>query len=479
MEIIIDSAEYFVLDMRTRMPFRYGIATLEALPHVMLELKVRVEGESTSGIAAEGLAPKWFVKNPVQPFDEELREMIAVLSTAADIACGLGVSSSPFDCWKKLNMSVRSALAGTPPLLVSLGVSMVERAVIDACCRQGNMPFHRFLYENTAGIDLGATYPELKGSQPADWLPETPLQSMIVRHTVGLSDPLRQHEVSSEDRVHDGLPQSLDEVVERYGVSYAKVKVSGNLGRDEARLSDVLGILEDRWGTEFRFTLDGNEYFREEEQLIRYCASLFGLTAFRRHVDRLLFFEQPFHRSVALGTDLNAVRAELPVPFIIDESDASPEALRTGLRLGYSGTSHKNCKGVFKSVANACLLAKLNAESSEGGYVLSSEDLATVGPVALLQDLAVISALGISHSERNGHHYFRGLSMFPESTQSAVLVSHSSLYRPHPGGYPTLAMDGGRISMESINSAPFGYGFDMEPAILGSLDAWDLRFYSA
>ena len=76
---------------------------------------------------------------------------------------------------------------------------------------------------------------------------------------------------------------------------------------------------------------------------------------------------------------------------IIDESDGGLESSREALRLGYVGTSHKNCKGVFKGIANACLIAKRKAEDLGGRFELSSEDLANVGPVAMLQDMATLT----------------------------------------------------------------------------------------
>src|SRR5919202_1549630 len=89
-----------------------------------------------------------------------------------------------------------------------------------------------------------------------------------------------------------------------------------------------------------------------------------------------------------------------------------------------ASASHKNCKGVFRGLANACLLAKRRAGDPSRPYVLSGEDLANVGPVALLQDLAATATLRVEHVERNGHHYFRGLSMLPESAQRQVLGGH-------------------------------------------------------
>ena len=66
---------------------------------------------------------------------------------------------------------------------------------------------------------------------------------------------------------------------------------------------------------------------------------------------------------------------------------------------GYAGTSHKNCKGIFKGLINRCLIEQRRSDGET--TIMSGEDLCNVGPVALLQDLAVCAALGIESVERN------------------------------------------------------------------------------
>jgi hypothetical protein len=180
-----------------------------------------------------------------------------------------------------------------------------------------------------------------------------------------------------------------------------------------------------------------------------------------RAFEHLLFVEQPFHRDVALGEETAAhlqAWSERP-PIIIDESDAEPGSLVAALAAGYVGTSHKNCKGVFRGIANACLIAHRRRENAS--LRMSAEDLINLGPIALLQDLAVVAALGIPHVERNGHHYFRGLQGFPAEVQQQVVDSHPDLYATHPAGFPTLRIAKGRIETGSVIAAPFGAAFDL------------------
>lgn len=187
-----------------------------------------------------------------------------------------------------------------------------------------------------------------------------------------------------------------------------------------------------------------------------------------------MLVEQPLLRSKALDPALaGELRGwEGRPPLIIDESDGDPGALRRALELGYAGVSHKNCKGVFRGVANACLLAFRRERMPRGHWIQTSEDLATVGPVAMLQDLAVAASLGLDHSERNGHHYFRGLGMFPADIQAAVLRAHPDLYETGEDGVVCLRIDGGFIRTGSVVGAPLGCGLDLDPSCFTPLEAW-------
>ncbi|NIP94779.1 MAG: hypothetical protein GWO24_15570 [Akkermansiaceae bacterium] len=63
--------------------------------------------------------------------------------------------------------------------------------------------------------------------------------------------------------------------------------------------------------------------------------------------------------------------------------------------------------------------------------------------------------------ERNGHHYFAGLSMFPDDLQALVCQKHPDLYAMRPEGYASLVIEEGRIATKSLLAAPFGHGLEM------------------
>ena len=227
---------------------------------------------------------------------------------------------------------------------------------------------------------------------------------------------------------------------------------------------------------DFAFTLDGNEQYYSVADFRRFWDKLLAEPSLSDFMAHLLFVEQPFYRAIALSDETQAhfLAWDDRPSMIIDESDTDLHSMRRALACGYAGTSHKNCKGIFKGLANACLLAARRQMDPGHEYVLSGEDLVNVGPVALMQDLAVTATLGLTHVERNGQHYFPGLSMFPEQWQVQTLGTHPDLYHQTDRGWPALRIEQGAISLQSVNLAPFGVSSEIDLQIATPLDEWQI-----
>jgi hypothetical protein len=462
------------------MPFRYGIAEMRDIPHIFVRLKCEIDGQIQSGISADNLIPKWFTKDSETSYREDVDDMLAVIQAACQFAIETSRVSTVFALWQAIYIQQREWAAehGYPPLLWNFGVSLVERALIDAFCRATGENFFNTLRKNSLGIRLDEIHTVLAGYQPADLLPTHALKITTARHTIGLSDPLTEEEIKDQDRLNDGLPQSLQASLKTYGLTHFKIKLSGVVSKDIYRLKRVLNILNQNG--RFYFTLDGNEQFQRVDEFKAFWGGLQGDGYLASNLRHLLYVEQPLHRDAALCTqNQEPLRrwVDRP-PMVIDESDSELDSLKIALDCGYSGTSHKNCKGIFKGIANACLLEHLRRTDPQGEYLLSGEDLATIGPIALLQDLAVTAALGIKHVERNGQHYFRGMSMFPNDIQSLLAQQHPDLYQIRPQGFISLKIIKGKISLKSVSKAPFGLDADIDLGQLTPLDQWDFSSLS-
>lgn len=475
--------QIFLHNIHTRMPFRYGIAEMTVVPHLFLQLECEIDGQRSHGVAADNLIPKWFTKDPETSYEDDLRDMRRVIRQACEITVQVGTVESVFDLWLQVHQGQQAWASeyGFPPLLWNFGVSLVERAFIDAYCRAKGVPFPMAVQRNDLGIRLSDIHPVLEGYFPAQLLPQHPLQEINIRHTVGLSDAISEADVGEDRRLNDGLPQSLEANIRAYGIRYFKIKINGDVEQDAERLCRIDAVLRECGVSDYYFTLDGNEQYQSVAEFKWFWERITNETSCSPHISRLLFVEQPFHREVALSEetrkDLTAWN-DRPL-IIIDESDAEINSICTALESGYAGTSHKNCKGVFKSLANACLLQFIREKEPHRKLILSGEDLANIGPIALLQDLVMMAVLGIKNVERNGHHYFPGLSVFPVDLQNIVLAEHPDLFYQQ-GHFPALNIRKGKIDITSLLQAPFGSKTQLPleqwftPDILWSFDSLQL-----
>ena len=432
---------------------------MTSFPLVFVTLDCEINGQTAKGISSDLLPPKWFKKDPVQTPDAELTELRQIIDHACSSSIGLS-GKTVFECWQQLygEQDGWGCKKKHPPLLIHFGTSLIERALIDAFCRHTQTTFFQAIKENTLGLQLDAIHPGLEGSSLAEALPKTPLASIIARHTVGLSDPLTVTDIQPNERLNDGLPQSLDECMNTYGIQHLKIKICGDDDTDHRRLLNICGVVTQQAPKAFAFTLDGNEQFETMEHFKDYWNRLTSIKELQPFLMHLLFVEQPLKRDVALNqevcTELNRWKDKPRI--IIDESDGTLNSAAEAIQMGYSGTSHKNCKGIIKSIANRTLVHHLANKNPAASYIMSGEDLCNQGPVAVMQDLCVTAALGIESVERNGHHYCAGLSKHPASVREQMLQDHPDVYQPSPQGWPTLRIKNGLISTQTINQSPFG-----------------------
>jgi hypothetical protein len=109
---------------------------------------------------------------------------------------------------------------------------------------------------------------------------------------------------------------------------------------------------------------------------------------------------------------------------------------------------------LYKSVLNAARCAAWNAQEGSRRYFMSAEDLTTQAGLSVQQDLALVNLLGITHVERNGHHYVNGMAAQPQAEQDHFLRAHPDVYeRSH--GAVRLKIKDGRIAISSL--ACIGY----------------------
>lgn len=472
MQIRVHQVRQYVRNVQTRMPFRYGAATLTHVPILHLRTLVEADGQRAEGWSADCLPPGWFDKR----YGRVFRDDIASLRWAVDSAAAVylyGGAKTPFAHWRAAYDEVRylGQARNETGLTCGFGPALLERSVIDAVGKLAGTPLHETVRRNLLGLDLAALHPSLAGVEPADLLPPAPRATMAVRHTVGLADPLTTADLGDDQRLDDGLPQTFEEYLAQKGIRHVKLKVNGELARDLDRIATIAALLDRHAADGYVVSLDGNEQYGSPDGVLELLDGIDadpGLARFRASIE---YLEQPLARAVALdaaAAGLSKLAARVPVA--IDESDDRIEAFREAVSLGYRGISIKNCKGVSKAIANFCLAAKLTA-AGQGEYFITGEDLMNTTVVPVQQDLATGAMLGLRHMERNGHHYVRGLDHLSAAERADCFEHHASLYEPLGDGGQLRIRDG-QLALESLDVPGYAVAFAPDWDALTAADDW-------
>jgi L-alanine-DL-glutamate epimerase-like enolase superfamily enzyme len=437
-----------------RLPFRFGVITLTQCPQVFVRTRIeRADGSSAWGAAAEMLAPKWFDKNLALSNEDNFGQLRDVLRMTRAAYLGDGAPATAFGHFTRhYDAHLRAAAAkGYNPLLANYGPALIDRALLDALCRSSGVSFYEAMHANLPGI--GSNRPEFGGFDFDAFLRALrPLAAIDARHTVGMLDAITADDLA--ERIGDGLPETLEEVIAVYGNRYFKIKVGGRIDADLTRLEAIASVL-DHIAEPYRVTLDGNEQFATAEGVTELVAAVRNRRRLTRLWASILFIEQPIARHVALDVDLRD--ADLGKPVIIDESDGDLDAFVRAAEHGYAGVSSKTCKGLYKSVLNAVRCDLWNANAGTMRYFMSAEDLTTQAGLSVQQDLALVALLGITHVERNGHHYVDGMKALSQAEQDAFVAAHPDVYeRSH--GAVRLRICEGRIAIGSLDCVGYASG---------------------
>ncbi len=442
--------------VRLRMPFRFGVTTLTEAPQAFARVRVESpDGASAWGVSAEVLAPKWFDKRAELGNEENFDQLRLAVALAREAYLAAGPASAfglAADCYR--DQLRAGAAADLNALTASFGPALLDRAVLDALCRLEGIGVAEALRANRVGFEPALLAPDLDGLDAGAWLASlAPGATVHARHTVGMADPLVA--ADRHERLDDGLPETLEEVIAAYGQRFFKLKVCGDRDEDLDRLDAIAAVL-DGAGVDYRVTIDGNEQYEALDGVLELWEEMSRRERLARLRSRTLLVEQPIARARALATDVSRLSSEVPV--IVDESDDSVDVFPVARERGYRGVSSKGCKGIYKSLVNAARCVRWNA-AGEGGYFMTGEDLTCQAGVAVQQDLAWVSLLGIAHVERNGHHYVRGMHGAPPAEQAAFLESHPDLYRD-VGGAACLRIERGRVALGSLWRAGFARSVD-------------------
>ncbi len=458
-QLCVREIELYERPVKFRMPFRFGVVTLTQAPQAFVRCRIQMaDGRESWGQSAELMAPKWFDKNPELTNEDNFNQLRKTLHLYRDaiLVNGMKTAFEHFASLYKDHLKTAEN-SGLNAIIAGYGPALIDRAVLDALCRLEELSFAQAIQANRPGIRPDLIAAGFSGFNMDEFLSQlSPASELYARHTVGMVDPLKDNDLRASDRVNDGLPETLEEVVNACGIQYFKVKVGGDLMADMDRLKKIAAVL-DAADRPYQATLDGNEQYDNVDRVIELLDGMRSEPELARFVSSIILVEQPIQRKEALQRDVSALATHFPV--IIDESDADLDAFPAAREMGYAGVSSKNCKGFYKSLIN---LARCRMWTMEDGkpYFMSAEDLTCQAGVAVQQDLALVALLGLGHVERNGHHYVKGMAGAGDAEQDRFIKAHPDLYRQVDGAVCTHIKNG-KLSIGSLQCV--GFGAAVEP----------------
>jgi L-alanine-DL-glutamate epimerase-like enolase superfamily enzyme len=428
--------------VRFARPFRFGAVVVEAASQVFVRVEIEIEGKGRAvGASAEMMVPKWFDKrahlSAEQTVDELRRSLV--------IASRLYMAGSGFDTAfghhaSHIAVQIETcAKEDIPPLAALFGPAEIDKAILDALLRGAGVNFFDGMAANIAGLDARLS-PDLSNDDITRFLAQSRRRDRVaIRHTVGLDD------------VIEGAGGVAD-ANENSGARYFKLKLAGNPETDATRLIRIGRELTEL-PYAYSVTLDANEQYADPGDLRSLVDRLGRDAALAPIASRLLYIEQPMPRDTTRASPLTDLAVH---DFIIDEADDSYNAFVAARALGYRGISSKSCKGIYKSVINATRAAKWSSAGSEKFFV-TGEDLTCQAGLSVQQDLALGALIGITHTERNGHHYVDGFGDTPADEANAFLAAHPDLYT-RAGNQVRLAIHDGDLLTGSLTAPGFAAG---------------------
>ena len=436
--LAVKDIAFFERPVRFARPFRFGAVVINATPQMFVRAEIEVEGRGrATGASAEFLVAKWFDKRPQLSPEETITELRRSLLIARELYLAHSGLETAFRLHAACIGAQVEACAreDIPPLAAGYGPAEIDKAILDALLRSVSANFFDGMAANIGGVDARLSR-DLGNEDVAQFLAgRRRLERVAIRHTVGMDDG-----IEGEGGVAD--PK------ENAGARYFKLKLNGDPEHDAARLKRIGKELA-TLSHDYHVTLDANEQYADLVSLAALVDRLEHDAALRPITEKLLYIEQPMPRDITRASPLGTLARR---DFIIDEADDSYDAFPVARALGYRGISSKSCKGIYKSVINATRAAKWSDDGEK--CFIAGEDLSCQAGLAVQQDLALGALIGVTHAERNGHHYVDGFGETPAAEAEAFLSAHPDLY-VRSGHKVRLAIHDGDLLTGSLTTPGF------------------------
>lgn len=381
--IIAVTTETERIEYRTPIKFGGRVVTDAVLVNVTLDAETR-ESRRGRGFGSMPMGNVWAWPSSAVATSQSLQAMLDFVEVFAAVVRNYRGCGHPLDITRDLAsehavvaeaVAKKLALAEPMPKLAELvAASPFEAAIHDAYGKTLGANSYNVLGPEHVHHDL-AHYltPEFAGEYLDRYTLRQPKAKMPLYHLVGALDPLLDSDINQ--RLNDGLPETLGEWIVTDGLTHLKIKLNGDdLPWDVERVVGVERVAAEAQGslgvTTWHYSLDFNEK----------CASVQYLLDFLRKIEerspaalaRVHYIEQPTHRDLKKHPENKMHKAAAIKPVVIDESLVDLESLQLAREQGYSGVALKACKGQTEALL-------MGAAAQKHGMFLCVQDLSCPG----------------------------------------------------------------------------------------------------
>lgn len=371
------------IDYRTPIKFGGRVVNDAVLLNVTAEVETR-DGRRGTGLGSMPMSNVWAWPGGNVDGDDKLRAMIDFGEALAGAADAYDETGHPLEITHELAQShatiagdiVKSAgLADAMPRLAELvAASPLEAAIYDAYGKTLGENAYNLLGEQFVNRDMAAYLsPDFAGEYLDTYTSRDPKPTMPLYHLVGALDPLTDGDI--EQRVDDGLPETLGEWITADGLTHLKIKLAGDdLAWDVQRVASVERAAVEaqaaRGCQQWNYSLDFNEKCANVQYVLDFLARV--QEAAPEALGRVRYIEQPTHRDLRANPENRMHEAAKIKPVVIDESLVDFESLLLSRELGYSGVALKACKGHSEALL-------MGAAAQKYGLYLCVQDLTCPG----------------------------------------------------------------------------------------------------
>lgn len=407
--IVAASSAQQRIDYRTPMKFGGRVVVDVTLLNVQVEVETR-DGRRGRGFGSMPLGNAWGWPSQVVDGQQTLAAMEELGGRLVQLADQLDSQGHPLELTHELadayqptadEVTTRLGLAESMPRLAALVVaSPLEAAIHDAYGKALETNSYNLLDEAHVNADL-ATYlnEDFRGEFLDRYTLRSPKPEMPLYHLVGALDPLGESDL--QDRLNDGIPETLGEWILADGLTHLKIKLAGDdLAWDVDRVAAIDQVAaeaqQQRDQEHWWYSLDFNEKCENVQYVLDFLAKLRERAP--EALDRVQYIEQPTHRDLRANPENRMHEAARIKPVVIDESLVDFESLLLAREQGYSGVALKACKGQSEALL-------MGAAAQKYDLFLCVQDLTCVGASFLHSASLAARMPTVAAIEGNGRQY--------------------------------------------------------------------------